>query len=123
MRRIETLLIAFVALQHLGFLILEMFFWSEPLGIRVFGLDPEYAVESASLAANQGLYNGFLAAGLVWSLIATEDRFGKRIFFLGCVIVAGVFGAATASPSILLIQALPAATALAVVGFSHRNAS
>ena len=122
MRVFALVLVGFVAFQHFGFLILEMFLWSQPIGLKVFGLTPEFAVESASLAANQGLYNGFLSAGLVWSLATRNDAFGKRLFFLGCVVVAGLFGAATASRSILFIQALPAAVALVFVILSNRNA-
>jgi len=111
-RVIANVLIGLVALSHLGFLILEMFFWDHPVGRRVFTLTPEISARTAALAANQGLYNGFLAAGLVWALWA--DRRDLRVFFLGCVIVAGVFGGMTAKTSILFIQALPAAIALGV---------
>jgi putative membrane protein len=92
-----------------------MFFWSKPVGRRIFGLSPEFASESAVLAANQGLYNGFLAAGLVWGLVAGPSGFDLKIFFLLCVVVAGVFGALTASRSILWVQAVPAALALVLV--------
>ena len=112
MRVIANVLIGLVALSHLGFLVLEMFFWDHPVGRRVFSLTPEISARTAALAANQGLYNGFLAAGLVWALWA--DRRDLRVFFLGCVIVAGVFGGLTAKTSILFIQALPAAVALGV---------
>jgi putative membrane protein len=109
-------LVALVALLHAGFLVIEMFFWNTPFGQRSFNLTPEFAAQSAVLAANQGLYNGFLAAGLVWSLVAPKHlAVPLQIFFLGCVVVAGVFGAATAKTSILFIQALPAAAALAAV--------
>ena len=108
-------LVAFVALQHLGFLVLEMFFWTKPLGRKVFGLDREFAERSAALAKNQGLYNGFLAAGLAWGLWL-GDR-GVCLFFLGCVVVAGVFGAATVKRSILYVQALPAVLAAAAVHY------
>jgi putative membrane protein len=101
-----------VALLHLYFLVLEMFFWKKPLGRRVFGLSRELAEATASLAANQGLYNGFLAAGLLWGLSRGPDGFSTRVFFLICVIVAGVFGAATANRKILWVQALPGAIAL-----------
>jgi putative membrane protein len=104
-----------VALLHLYFLVLEMFFWSKPLGRRVFGLTPEFAQASAALAANQGLYNGFLAAGLLWGIGLGQAGHGIKIFFLGCVIVAGVFGAITASRRILWVQALPGAVALSLV--------
>jgi len=107
--------VALVALLHLWFLALEMFFWTKPLGLRTFGLKPDFAAASKSLAANQGLYNGFLAAGLVWGLVLGSAGNPIKIFFLGCVIVAGVFGALTASRKILWVQALPGAVALALV--------
>jgi len=111
-RVIANVLIGLVALSHIGFLVLEMFFWDHPVGRKVFSLTPEISARTAALAANQGLYNGFLAAGLVWALWA--DRRDLKVFFLGCVIVAGVFGGLTAKTSILFIQALPAAIALGV---------
>jgi putative membrane protein len=93
-----------------------MFFWNTPFGQRSFNLTPEFAAQSAVLAANQGLYDGFLAAGLLWSLVAPKTMaFALKLFFLGCVIVAGLFGAATPKTSILFVQALPAALALAAV--------
>ena len=104
-----------VALLHLYFLVLEMFFWEKPLGLRVFGLTPEFAKASRALAANQGLYNGFIAAGLVWGLSLGGAGDSIKIFFLGCVIMAGVFGALTANRKILWVQALPGAVALALV--------
>ena len=107
--------IALVALLHLLFMVLEMFFWSRPLGRRIFGMSREMAAQTATLAANQGLYNGFLAAGLVWGLLSGEQAVDISIFFLCCAIVAGVFGAFTARRTILYIQALPAAIALALV--------
>ena len=106
--------VALVALLHLYFLILEMFLWTKPFGLRTFGLTPEFAAASKSLAANQGLYNGFLAAGLAWSLVLGVAGNPIKIFFLACVIVAGVFGALTASRKILWVQALPGAVALAL---------
>ena len=106
---------ALVALLHLYFLVLEMFFWDKPLGRRTFGLTPEFAAASKGLAANQGLYNGFLAAGLVWGLMLGADGRGVKIFFLACVLIAGLYGAATASRKILFVQALPAAIGLALV--------
>jgi putative membrane protein len=109
------ILIAFVALQHLGFLVLEMFLWDKPLGMKVFRLTPERAASSKALAANQGLYNGFLAAGLIWALILGAEGRSVAVFFLNCVVVAGVFGAATVSKRILYVQALPAAIGLGVV--------
>jgi putative membrane protein len=119
MKTIANALIGLVALSHVGFLILEMFFWNHPVGRRIFGMTPEVSASSATLAANQGLYNGFLAAGLAWALWA--DRRELKIFFLGCVIVAGVFGGLTAKTSILVTQALPAAIALAFVMVTPRR--
>lgn len=107
--------VALVALLHLGFLVLEMHFWDKPLGLRTFGLTPEFAKASKALAANQGLYNGFLAAGLIWGLGLDGIGYSIKVFFLGCVIVAGVFGALTANRRILWVQALPGAVALALV--------
>ncbi len=107
--------VALVALLHLHFLVLEMFFWDKPLGRRAFGLTPEFAAASKALAANQGLYNGFLVAGLAWGLWLGAGGTSIKVFFLGCVVVAGVFGALTASRKILWAQALPGAVALALV--------
>ena len=102
MSKVLSALVGFVALEHLGFLWLEMFQWTKPLGLKVFKLTASQAEASASLAMNQGLYNGFLAAGLVWSLLARPELARPlQAFFLGCVLVAGVFGAATASPRII----------------------
>lgn len=115
MKKLVVLSVGFVALQHIGFLVLEMFLWTSPIGLRTFGLTPEFAQQSSSLAANQGLYNGFLAAGLIWSLLADNRARSLQVFFLSCVIVAGIFGAATAKLSILFIQAVPAAVALLIV--------
>ena len=115
MSAIAIALTALVALLHLGFLLLEMVFWTRPLGRKVFGLDPEFAARSAALAKNQGLYNGFLAAGLLWGLWL-DDR-GICLFFLGCVVIAGLFGAATVKRSILYIQALPAILAAIAVHY------
>jgi putative membrane protein len=107
--------VGLVAVLHLFFLVLEMFFWNKPLGRRVFRLTPEFAQASAALAANQGLYNGFLAAGLFWGLSLGPAGYGIKVFFLSCVIVAGVFGAMTANRRILWVQALPGAVALTLV--------
>ncbi len=104
-----------VALLHLYFLVLEMFLWTKPYGRRVFGLTPELAQATKSLAANQGLYNGFLAAGLGWGLLAGPDGHTIKVFFLSCVIIAGIFGAATANRKILWVQAVPGAAALWLV--------
>jgi putative membrane protein len=111
---IANVLVALVALLHLYFLALEMFLWTKPLGLKTFGQSLEKATASAVLAANQGLYNGFLAAGLIWGLLhpAAGTGFQVKVFFLLCVIVAGVYGAATVSRKILFVQAAPAALAL-----------
>lgn len=101
-----------VALLHLYILVLEMFWWNTPRGRRTFGTTPEFAAQSRVLAANQGLYNGFLAAGLLWGLWLGIAGRPIVLFFLGCVIAAGVFGAATANGRILFVQALPATAAL-----------
>ena len=116
MHAAANVLVAIVAVLHVYALVLEMFLWTKPFGRRAFGLTPELAEASKTLAANQGLYNGFLAAGLIWGLMA--GRADVEIFFLACVIVAGVFGALTAKRSILFVQALPGAIALAAVWFS-----
>lgn len=110
---IANVLVALVALLHLYFLVLEMFLWTTATGRRVFGNTPEFAEASKVLAANQGLYNGFLVAGLVWGLI--DDSLAFKVFFLGCVIVAGLYGAATVSRKILFVQAVPAVLGLAAV--------
>ena len=111
---IANLFVVLVAALHVYFMILEMFLWTRPLGLKTFRNSPEKAAESAVLAANQGLYNGFLAAGLIWGLVHVDPIFAIQIktFFLVCVIVAGVYGAATVSRRILLVQAAPAAIAL-----------
>jgi putative membrane protein len=120
MNAIANALVALVAALHVYFLILEMFLWTKPLGLKTFRLSPERAADSAVLAANQGLYNGFLAAGLFWGLIEHVPGFALQIktFFLLCVIVAGVYGAATVSRRILLVQAAPAAIALLLLWVS-----
>lgn len=106
--------VVIVALLHAYFMILEMFLWTRPYGMRVFGLTQEVAQSSKSLAMNQGLYNGFLAAGLLWGLSLGEGGHPIRVFFLSCVIIAGIFGALTANRKILYVQALPAAIVLAL---------
>jgi putative membrane protein len=113
MRIIALLLVAIVALSHVAFMVLEMFFWADPVGHRIFETTPEFAAASKVLAANQGLYNGFLAAGLLWGLI--RGRRDVKIFFLACVIVAGIYGGLTAKMSILYVQAVPALAALLAV--------
>jgi len=110
MKAIAGALTAFVAVEHILFLIVEMFLWQHPIGMGMFNLTPEFAAETAFMAQNQGLYNGFLAAGLIWALAAAKRDI--RIFFLLCVIVAGVFGAISVSPTILIVQAIPATLAL-----------
>ena len=105
MTLIASILIGLVALLHVGFLALEMFFWDHPFGRKRFGMTAEYSKASASLAANQGLYNGFLASGLVWGLVTGD--FATKAFFLICVLIAGVYGGFTAKRSILYLQALP----------------
>jgi putative membrane protein len=106
-----------VALIHIYILILEMFLWDKPAGLRAFGLSKDFAAASKVLAANQGLYNGFLAAGLLWGLATGE--LDVQMFFLGCVLVAGVYGAMTASRKILWVQAAPALIALTLLGLSR----
>ena len=114
MTMIANALVALVAALHVYFLVLEMFLWTKPLGLKTFRNSIEKANDSAVLAANQGLYNGFLAAGLIWGLVQAGPGFAFQIkvFFLLCVIVAGVYGAATVSRRILVVQAAPAALAL-----------
>jgi putative membrane protein len=113
---VASVLIVVVAVLHVWFLILEMVLWRKPLGMRTFRLSPEQAEATATLAANQGLYNGFLAAGLLVSLVAPQPTaFDLKVLFLVFVIVAGVYGAATVQKGILVVQALPAALALGAV--------
>ncbi len=112
-----TIVIAIIAALHVGFLILEMFLWKTPFGRKTFGLTAEFAEQSATLAANQGLYNGFLAAGLIWGLLSPVAGTEIKTFFLACVLVAGIYGGVTAKRSILVIQALPAAIALGLLYF------
>lgn len=110
---IAGILVALVAAVHVYIVVLEMFLWKTPRGQKAFGLTPEFAEQTAVLAGNQGLYNGFLAAGLFWGLVA--DNFGAKVFFLVCVIVAGLYGAATANKKILFVQTVPATLALLFV--------
>ena len=114
---VAIVLTALVALLHVYFLVLEMFMWDTPRGRRTFGTTPEFAAQSKALAANQGLYNGFLAAGLVWGLSQGAAGRPVLVFFLACVIVAGLYGAASVNRKILFVQALPAMLALAAVLF------
>jgi putative membrane protein len=110
---VAVALVLLVALLHLYFLVLEMFLWTRPLGLKTFRMSPEKAEHSKVLAANQGLYNGFLAAGLVYGVATGSREF--ELFFLGCVVVAGIYGAATVSRRILVVQAVPALAAMAAV--------
>jgi putative membrane protein len=112
MRQLATALTLLVAALHCYFLVLEMFLWERPTGRRIFRTTAEFAAASKTLAANQGLYNGFLAAGLVWSLALGTAGTDARIFFLVCVVLAGLYGGYTVSRRIILVQALPAALAL-----------
>jgi putative membrane protein len=116
MRLLSSALISLVALIHVYIVVLEMLLWQKPLGRKVFRTTVEQAAQTATLAANQGLYNGFLAAGLVWALLS-DDAFRRPVatFFLCCVAVAGAFGAATVSRRILVVQTVPAVLALAAI--------
>lgn len=104
-----------VAILHVAFMALEMFFWNRLIGHKIFGLKPDFADKTRTMAANQGLYNGFLAAGLIWSLLARQYAFNLQVFFLGCVIIAGIFGGITTHRLIIWIQALPGVIALILV--------
>jgi putative membrane protein len=119
MPTVENIVVGLIALLHVSFLALEMFFWKKPVGLKAFDNDSEtgkkYAQSSKVLAANQGLYNGFLAAGLFWSLSLGANGTNVKVFFLCCVLIAGLYGAGTVSRKILFIQAIPAAFALALV--------
>ena len=115
MTLLANILVGLVALLHIYFLVLEMFLWDKPQGMKTFGTTPEFAAASKVLAANQGLYNGFLAAGLIWGLMLGEAGTAVTVFFLSCVIVAGIYGAITVSRKILFVQALPAVIALVFV--------
>jgi putative membrane protein len=114
-RLLAECFVALVALLHVYFLVLEMFLWDKPLGLRVFRHSAAEAAASKVLAANQGLYNGFLAAGLAWGISLGAAGVSIKLFFLGCVIVAGIFGAATVGKKILIVQALPAVIAMVLV--------
>ena len=118
MKTIADIAVAAVALLHVYFLVLEMFLWDRPFGLRTFGMTAAKAEVTKSLAMNQGLYNGFLAAGLVWGLALGPAGLAIKGFFLACVLVAGVFGAVTASRKILWVQAVPAAVALGLLYFA-----
>jgi putative membrane protein len=113
-----NIMVGLVALLHLYFMVLEMFLWDKPAGMRAFGLTREKAAETKTLAANQGLYNGFLAAGLIWGLIADVNGVSIKIFFLSCVLIAGLYGGATVARKILYVQAAPAAIGLLLLFLS-----
>jgi putative membrane protein len=115
---LANILVGLIALFHIYFLVLEMFLWDKPQGLKTFGHTLESASASKTLAMNQGLYNGFLAAGLIWGLSLGATGGSIKIFFLGCVLIAGIFGGLTASRKILFVQALPAALALALLFLS-----
>ncbi len=115
MRFLSQLMVLLVALVHFWFMALEMVLWNHPVGQRIFEMTPEFSASSAVLAANQGLYNGFLAVGLLWGLFA--GRRDVKVFFLVCIVIAGVYGGLTAKMTILYVQALPALVALLLVAF------
>lgn len=117
MSLLASIAVFLLAALHIYIMALEMFFWTSPAGLRAFALKPDFAVKTKSMAANQGLYNGFLAAGLFWSLIHPSAEFASQIaqFFAGCVLVAGVYGGSTANSKIFFVQALPGALCLAAV--------
>lgn len=112
---LATVLIGLVALLHIYILVVEMFLWDTPYGRKAFGLTAEFATQSKTLAANQGLYNGFLAAGLIWGISLGAAGLSVKTFFLVCILVAGVYGAMTANKKILFVQAVPAAVSLAAL--------
>lgn len=116
---LSNIAVGLVALIHIYILVLEMFLWTKPAGRKAFGLSPEFANQTRTLGANQGLYNGFLAAGLICGLVQGISGYDFKLFFLVCILVAGLYGAATASKKILFVQALPAAIALALVLLAH----
>lgn len=121
MKIASFILVLLVALLHIYFLVLEMFLWNHPIGYKTFATTPQFAADSATLAMNQGLYNGFLAAGLIYGLLTKNLSF--KVFFLSCIIVAGIFGALTAKLSILFIQAAPALLALVLVLLAQKYSS
>jgi putative membrane protein len=119
MKYLQTFLIAIIAFEHIYFMILEMFFWTKPKGLKTFGLSKEKAEASKVLAANQGLYNGFLAAGLIWAIVDTDHTTSLSLFFLSCVAIAGIYGAySTKNKKLFYIQALPAIIALILIHFN-----
>ena len=118
-----NIIVGFVAFQHLSFLVLEMFLWKSPIGKKIFGLSDQYAETTASLAANQGLYNGFLAMGLIWALLHPTPSFALqlKIFFLTCIVIAGIYGAISVNIRILFIQSIPALIGLIYLFLQNRN--
>ncbi|MFT6733911.1 MAG: putative membrane protein [Polaribacter sp.] len=121
MKKLANILVATVAIEHIYFLVLDMFLWTMPIGLKTFNLTAKFAEQTASLAANQGLYNGFLAAGLIWSLFAKQQAHSLKVFFLSCIIVAAIFGALTAKFSILYIQGAPAILAILLVCYTQKR--
>lgn len=116
MKYLQIFFIALVAFEHIYFMILEMFYWTKPKGLKAFGLTKEYAESSKTLAANQGLYNGFLAAGLIWAILDKEHTTSIAIFFLTCVVIAGIYGAySTKKMKLFYVQAIPAIIAIIIV--------
>ena len=115
MHILANIIVGIVAVIHVYILVLEMVLWEQPIGLRTFNMDADFASATRVMAANQGLYNGFLAAGLGWGLLAGADGYTIKVFFLSCVIIAGIFGAATANRRILWVQAVPGAVALWLV--------
>lgn len=115
MATVANIVVLLVGLLHVYILVLEMFLWDKPRGLKAFGLTPELAAQTKVLAANQGLYNGFLAAGLFWGLWLGDAGYAIKVFFLLCVLIAGLYGAATANKRILFVQAVPAAIALVLL--------
>ncbi|MBL1198906.1 MAG: DUF1304 domain-containing protein [Nostoc sp. GBBB01] len=121
MKLFADLAVSIVALLHLGIAILEIFFWESPISLRAFKLSPEIAKATTRLAANQGVYNGFLVAGLLWGLVWGEQGFLIKVFLLSCIVVAGIFGGVTVNRSIFLIQGIPGAIALVLVVLANQN--
>ena len=121
MENVIIILVGFIALEHFSFLILEMFLWSKPLGRKIFALSKEQAEQTKTLAANQGLYNGFLVAGLLWGLFYPSATVNMEIivFFLLCIVVAGIYGGISVKKTIFYVQALPAAVTLLLILLSH----
>lgn len=121
MSTLINFLVGFIALQHFGFLVLEMFLWTKSIGLKIFKLDPDFAAQTSAMAANQGLYNGFLVAGLVWALLSrnTPLAFDLKVFFLSCVLTAGLYGAFSVGKTILYVQAFPAALTLALLCYTY----